>query len=67
MLALMCYLSSLVSNHMTSLSNMSNPAKHAYTDDVKRVAGIEPTTARYAEIGLPRSQYLRSSLHKPKK
>ena len=37
-----CLISLLVLNHMTSLSNISNPAKHAYTDNVKHVVGIKP-------------------------
>ena len=41
-----------VSKHMTSLSSISNPAKHTYTDDNEYVAGIKPTMARYAEIGI---------------
>ena len=40
-----------VSNHMTSLLNISNPAKHTYTDDDEYVAGIKPAMARYAVIG----------------
>ena len=41
---------------MTSLSSISNPAKHTYTDDNEYVAGIKPTMARYAEIGITSKQ-----------
>ena len=37
---------------MTSLSNISNPAKHTYTENNEYMVGIEPATARYAEIGI---------------
>ena len=37
---------------MTSLLNISNPAKHTYTDDVNCIAGIKPAMARYAGIGI---------------
>ena len=40
-----------VSNHMTSLLTISNPAKHTYADDDEYVAGIKPAMARYAVIG----------------
>ena len=36
---------------MTSLSNISNPAKRTYTDNDEYMVGIKPATARYAEIG----------------
>ena len=39
-----------VSNHMTSLLKISNPAKHTYADDDEYVAGIKPAMARYAVI-----------------
>ena len=36
---------------MTSLSNISNPAKRTYTDNDEYVTGIKPATARNVEIG----------------
>ena len=49
---------------MTSLLNISNPAKLTYTDDDEYVAGIEPYLARYVKIGTVIAVYL-NGIQKP--